>query len=550
MRVAIALCLLLSMPCSAAAGVGCQSTEAPDASSWRTDIEAIRSALQRRHPDPFHTISRQELEAGFRQLEGELSSLSPHEIVVRLQQLVARVGDAHTYLALPTPPHPLAFRGLPVRFELFTEGLYVTEATAENGRLAGKRVVRLGALSAREAVDRIRGFVSRDNAATADFLAPGRLRIPEVLHGLGIAPHAERVRLEVEGEGGSLEVVYLEPLPQAGEPRWEDARDREALLESLYWRDSESSYWLLSLPDRQSVYLQLNRTVSDPRRPLAELAEELARLLARDAPRRLVIDLRRNIGGNWKEAQPLIRALLESGRFFTRGRLVLLVGRGTISAAVVLAQEIARYTEVVYVGEPTGSRPNQFGDNEPAVVLPCSQLELAVASAYFQTGGPYAFQPWIAPDVFVPPSATNYFAVADPALAAALEYEVGEPFDDRLRRLAAAGDAGGALELFGHFDEDERNRFVDVEREIRLLGRELAAAGHAAAAVELLRRNARRYPERARPLVELGMALDHAGRRDEARSIWRQARDLVPTDPSLTVVLRERLGATLEELMS
>ena len=83
-----------------------------------------------------------------------------------------------------------------------------------------------------------------------------------------------------------------------------------------------------------------------------------------------MIDLRRNGGGNNYLVQPLIHAVLKSS-LDAPGRLFVITDRGTFSAAQNCATRLERETWALFVGEPTGGRPNHFGDAE-AFPLPGS----------------------------------------------------------------------------------------------------------------------------------------------------------------------------------
>lgn len=76
---------------------------------------------------------------------------------------------------------------------------------------------------------------------------------------------------------------------------------------------------------------------------------------------RVVLDLRRNGGGNNMLPEPLRRTLVKS-RFNRPGGLYVLVGPRTFSAAMNIATRLERETDALFVGEPTGGRPNHYGD--------------------------------------------------------------------------------------------------------------------------------------------------------------------------------------------
>jgi len=90
--------------------------------------------------------------------------------------------------------------------------------------------------------------------------------------------------------------------------------------------------------------------------------ESLARFTARlmsfidaNPVARLVIDMRWNNGGNTASGQPLLLSLIGNAKVNQRGRLFVIIGRRTLSAAQNMSTYFERYTNAIFVGEPTGS---------------------------------------------------------------------------------------------------------------------------------------------------------------------------------------------------
>jgi hypothetical protein len=80
---------------------------------------------------------------------------------------------------------------------------------------------------------------------------------------------------------------------------------------------------------------------------------------------------------------------------------------------------IERETDAIFVGEPTGSRPNFVGEVVP-FTLPFSRTLVNVADVYWQTSWPEDDRPWIAPDLYAPPSFETFSQNRDPAMEAIL----------------------------------------------------------------------------------------------------------------------------------
>ncbi len=91
----------------------------------------------------------------------------------------------------------------------------------------------------------------------------------------------------------------------------------------------------------------------------------------------------------------------------------------TFSAAQNTVTAIERETKAIFVGEPTGSRPNFIGETIP-FELPYSKLRANAADLYWQTSWPDDYRTWTAPDLYAPPTFEAYRRNQDPALEAIL----------------------------------------------------------------------------------------------------------------------------------
>ncbi len=107
---------------------------------WREDLRYLAKELPRKHGDAFHSISREKFEAAVAELDSAIPTLQDPEIILRLQQIMALVGDGHTSLAdFP----PATFRWYPVALYWFGKDLRVIGTTTTNRQALGAKVVRI-----------------------------------------------------------------------------------------------------------------------------------------------------------------------------------------------------------------------------------------------------------------------------------------------------------------------------------------------------------------------------------------------------------------------
>ncbi len=150
-----------------------------------------------------------------------------------------------------------------------------------------------------------------------------------------------------------------------------------------------------------------------------EFAPKLERMAKSPRVRRVIVDVRLNGGGNNQSYRPLY-GVLASPLINRPGRLFLLVGRATFSAAGNFAAEIDRYTRAVLLGEPTGGGVNQYGD-ATTIALPATGWTVHVATSYVVRGPLNDRRLAVAPSRRVDIRSEDFFTGRDPVLAAALK---------------------------------------------------------------------------------------------------------------------------------
>src|SRR5262249_54283106 len=93
-------------------------------------------------------------------LKGELPSLTESERVVRAMQLIASLGDGHTFLE----PVSASFSSwYPFRLYEFTDGFFITSAHRSVSDLAGAQVLEIAGRPIAEVAAKARTLLSADN---------------------------------------------------------------------------------------------------------------------------------------------------------------------------------------------------------------------------------------------------------------------------------------------------------------------------------------------------------------------------------------------------
>jgi len=539
------LALLLSRPSAQAQQPSPAGAPGSRTAAWREDLRFFAKELPRRHANAYHAVSRRALLGAIDSLAAEVGRLTEREIVLRLVRIGASIGDAHTYVEVPDSG-ALGFHGFPVRLVRLEDGVTIEETDSAHRELIGASVVRIGRLSPAEALRRIEPYVNRDNPMTVRLIAPWRLRMAEFLAAVGATTRPDRVTLDVATANDDTSTVTLEAGSPGSQVEWIGPSAPSDPLDELGLRASDAPYWTAYLPARHLLYIRFDSVRDGDDLTLAAFADTVATALRSQRPSRLVVDLRRNLGGNFRLAMPLLKTLIRWEGADANDRLFVLTGPATLSAAVVFAVELERFTGAVFAGEPSGGRPNQFGENV-FFVLPRSGLRVSYASAWFQTAGPFVEAPWIAPDVAVAATLDDFRARRDPVLRAVADYRSPADLGAELGRVAAAKGVDAAIDVLRRRRSDPRNRYVEMERPVRVFADSLAEAGDSAGALLVHRANVDLHPDRARAHLALAEHLKASGKVDAARLEYLTARRLLPTDWTLYNALRHRYEEVIAE---
>ncbi|MEQ8674838.1 MAG: hypothetical protein RLP44_18050 [Aggregatilineales bacterium] len=387
---------------------------------WREDIETLVTTILRVHPDPFRTISEADFTASVDALLEEVPDLSDNEIFVRMMRIVASIQDGHSGMyASGQEGFPIHF--YPLRFYVFADGIYVVEASDDYAEFVGARLVSVDGIPADEVYEILRLSAAGDNPSTQIITTGIQINVPEILQGAGIMEAEPNYEFELpDGEIRTLNPVALE-LDELNENFPEYILPQTGNIP--YLNNADETLWYEVLEDSRTFYVVYNmvRTRSRSGLTVRNVAEEIEAHLESDSIDRVIIDLRNNPGGNEGTSLPLSVFLINNEFFDEDGRLIVLTGPRTFSAAVVFSLRLEAGTSAVFIGEDTGGRPLMF-ENNSLLILQNSDIRLRIASRAREDVPAEDTRLAISPDILIPLRAEDYFAGLDPAFDAALGY--------------------------------------------------------------------------------------------------------------------------------
>ena len=399
------LFLLFLVPASAAAQQQ-KSTEL-----WSADLDQMVKGIVAGHKNAYHTISKADFDKEVESLRKRLPDLSDAQRTVEFMRLVTRIGDGHTAVR----PDFADFHVFPIDLYSFDDGLFVVAAIDK--ALIGSRVVSIGGKPIEQVrAKRSRQSFAHDNKQSLRNAFQHYVIIAEFLQGTGIIETAGSTVFELQKDG-TTQKHQLKPVLNAtlrGQ-KWHSGEPSE---NPLYRQKRNLNHWNDWLADSKTLYFKYNRCQDAP--GFLKLARGTMGFIQQNDVQRFVLDLRDNPGGNSAIFKPLLWYLQGHEKLNAPDKLYVIIGRRTFSSGLWNAVEMDTKTKATLIGEPTGGRPNHYGE-VGRFKLKNSGLTVIFSKKYHKLLADEDPES-LMPDIAVPFNAADFFSGRDPYLKAALEH--------------------------------------------------------------------------------------------------------------------------------
>jgi Peptidase family S41 len=369
---------------------------------WRADLAYLARELPRRHANVFASLPKEAFEVRVAKLDRRIPSLGPDQMLAALTQLINAIGDGHTGIIAPPDRDamPLELAQIGGEFRVVAVGpglgraLEATILKIDGTPIAKAHALALTLTPANELPPLREGRVNY-------FLARG-----DMLHGLGITQRRDRARYTVRDDRGQVLSVVAKGLAAGSEVPMRRPLSKPAVIAP----SQSDPFWCKSVAAARAVYCDW--TGYDD---LFAKAKAMWTLIDQAKPGKLIIDMRDNGGGdNTVGEAVLVRPVAARPDLNQKGRLFVLIGPLTFSAAMNNAAQFQDDTNATLVGETIGEKPNSY--QEPRQFrLPNSHLTVRVSTRYyaFRKKGPNV----VRPDREIIPTWADVKAGHDPQLA-------------------------------------------------------------------------------------------------------------------------------------
>jgi hypothetical protein len=531
-----------------------QAGHAATVRDWRHDIDAIVHDIETIHPNPFTKVSRADFERQAATLKAALPKRSEEQRMVGAMRLVASIGDGHTELAPKRADFAFWY---PIRIYQFTDGYFVTSAYKTVADLAGAQILEIAGRPAGKVIDAARTLWGSDNKfANEENLFV--VNSAPLMRGLGYAAADGTLRIKAKLRSGRIVTRTLHPLPTSderfapGDSTFEWRFPSEVLgppigslvdwtaayggLPAMAFRKPDPKrpphlaqphgLYIRAIPEHDAYYIQANYVGDLPNETFRGFFQRALAQVDKQKPRRLIIDLRYNVGGDGSKLKETIRQFIKREDDPPWKELYVLSGRRTLSAAVMMLAAFVNETRCSVVGEPPASGFDHYGD-ATTIDLPRVGLELTVSTIYHKLEDVGATGTVFPVDVPAPFSSSDYIAGRDPAVDAILNGQ-----EMRSLPIVALEDGGAAAwkvfkarqQRYAKYIDWMKTRLTDLIHAIWTLNDQKRYADSlqvAQIAVAL-------YPKSARAWGVLGDAQIATKQREKGLKSYRRALALDP----------------------
>lgn len=361
------------------------------------DIEFFGHELTQRHKNLFAKINKEDFLNKLSQVKEQ--SLTKQSFVIALLKLIKEIGDEHTMIFESNYP-----KAYPIRFDIFKEGIFVVAADQSNPELLYQQLDGIEDHATDQIIKALTTLIKEGNPSYYDVYLTRMLANPTILNGIGISRSDLKTDFILAGKRHTC---------------YPDEPQRAKIQAPLLRYSNNDNYWYSLIDNQQTLYFNYQNCSEQVGKPFEAFSQQLFQEVETGRPKRIIIDLRNNSGGNSAILQPFLEKLKESS-LNTKGALYVLIGKNTFSSALMNAVDLKRNYNSILVGEFTSGSVNHYGEIR-GFQLPHSKLEIGYSTRYWEVWKGY--EGGLKPDHPIVYSIHNFKAGKDEAIDYVLTQE-------------------------------------------------------------------------------------------------------------------------------
>ncbi len=337
---------------------------------WQEDLAYIVSRVNKSFPG-FTPESKLLFNQEAEKLRIKMATFNSTQAILEMAKLVATLNDGHTELTLTH--NSTGFHRLPLLLYFFGEDLHIVATDEQHATLVGSVIREIDGTATSKIFEALKPLMNADNDVEFISAAPNLIVIPEVLHGLELSKTSNEVTLTLSDEAGTETKHKIKAIDYNQYASMKLIRTYQKA--PLYLENLDKDYWYRYLNDSKVMYLNVKSLFNQNGKPsVKNTINEVFEEIDKSHPNKFVIDLRLCSGGNYNNALTLVDEIKKRPWLNKKGKVYVVNGRLTFSAASVTTLYLREETEALIVGEVSRARPN-WAENMESYKLPNSKLD-------------------------------------------------------------------------------------------------------------------------------------------------------------------------------
>lgn len=330
---------------------------------WIDDIDYLKEELINNHINLFAYTKEDEFNKKIEKLKEMIDELDYEEMKVEISRVVASIKDAHTSLIFP------ARRFIPLKFYYFNDGVYIINSTKDYENLLFKRVIAIEDINIEEILKELYDIISFENEYLFKAQSMKYLQIVEVLYGLLIIDDMSKIKITLDNGEYEISSVSIDKLIYTNDNL------------PFYARNSSENLWFKYL-DNKEIYIKYNSCRENGNESIQSKIEKIILFIENNNIKKVTVDLRNNLGGNSSLFEPFIDYIKNNKEINNKENLKVIIGRETFSSALLNAYDFKNNTNAKIIGEPSGGKPNCYGEIL-RITLPNSKLLVTYSTRFY-----------------------------------------------------------------------------------------------------------------------------------------------------------------------
>lgn len=346
--------------------------------NWKKDLEIYKASIEQKHIDVYHSITKEDFTKEWNEIFNNVESLSDFEIILKLMRLTRRINDGHTSVSLRN----LSTHRFPFEIEWIDNRWYVVKILNKNKHILKTTLESINGISidtVTQKISEIAQFV--ENEYSLKDRTGSYLTIAELLFNLNLIDSTNEATFSFRNNNNELIHLKLNTITN---DIWENSNLSIVTLtvpEITKPNSGNRNLWFTSIFNTNTVYINFESYPTFEE--MQVFGEQLVNYIQENQMKNVIIDMRKNGGGDLYVGTVLAYALNLADSIDWKNGVFVLTSNKTFSAATSNAALFKQLLNAKIVGQPTGSNPNGYQDMD-SFILPNSKLVITYSKRLFR----------------------------------------------------------------------------------------------------------------------------------------------------------------------